>query len=167
MWSADELTALGKVVMNFAGLDACVDRLLAGFINESSVAEIIVAGQAIGWKVEKLAVIADEYVDDPDAKEALLDWLEATGRLNARRNQMIHSWYSDGGKTGSLTRMKASTRGRKWQAESEPIQFEQIQELATLIEQGIDAAHSLAQALRETGHWHGELLALNSGKNQA
>ena len=162
MWSTDELTGLGKIVMNFSALDACLDRLLAGFIAESSVAEIIVAGQFVSWKFEKLVVIARECLDDSEAKSALLDWIKASQRLNERRNAMIHSWFVEADTIGSLTRMKASTRGGKWRGESEPVQLEQIHELVTLLEQGIQAAHSVAQALKETGRWHGELLVLKS-----
>jgi hypothetical protein len=167
MWSTDELTGLGKMVMNFSALDACVDRLLAGFIAESSVAEIIVAGQFVSWKFEKLEVIARECLDDSEAKTALLDWIKASQRLNERRNDMIHSWFIEADTTGSLTRMKASTRGGKWRAESQPIQLDQINELITLVEQGIEVAHSVAQALKETGRWHGELLVLKSSPSPA
>jgi len=85
MWSTDELTGLGKMVMNFSALDACVDRLLAGFIAEPSVAEILVAGQFVSWKFEKLQVIARECLEDTEAKTALLDWIKAAKRLNERR----------------------------------------------------------------------------------
>jgi len=162
MWSTDELTGLGKMVMNFSALDACVDRLLAGFIAESLVAEIIVAGQFVSWKFEKLEVIARECLYDSEAKTALLDWVKASQKLNERRNDMIHSWFVEADTVGSLTRMKTSTRGGKWRGESEPVQLEQIHELLTLLEQGIQVAHSIAQALKETGRWHGELLVLKS-----
>jgi hypothetical protein len=69
MWSNDELIGLGKLVMNFSALEGCVDRLLAGFISESSVAEIIVAGQFINWKFEKLEVIARECLDDSKTRQ--------------------------------------------------------------------------------------------------
>ena len=90
MWSTDELTGIGKTVMNFSALDACVDRLLAGFIAESSIADIIVAGQFISWKFEKLEVIARECLDDSETKTALLGWIKASRQLNERRNDMIH-----------------------------------------------------------------------------
>jgi hypothetical protein len=162
MWTTDELAALGKVVMNFTALDACADRLLAGFISESAVAEIIVAGESITWKLEKLDVIAVEHLKGSEAKETLLDWTKATRLLNGRRNQMIHSWFFDEGNIGSLTRMKASTRGGRWKGQSEPFQLDQVQEVVSLLTQGIEAAHTLAQALRETGQWHGDLLVVDS-----
>ncbi len=165
MWSTEELTGLGKMVRNFSALDACVDRLLAGFIAESSVAEIIVAGQFVSWKFEKLEVIAHECLYDSEAKTALLDWIKASKRLNERRNDMVHSWFVEGDTGGSLTRMKASTRGGKWRGESETLQLEQIRELVDLLEQGIQVAHSVAQALKETGRWHGELLVLKSSQS--
>jgi hypothetical protein len=162
MWSTDELAALGKVVMNFTALEACADRLLAGFIGQSSVAEILVAGESMTWKLEKLDVLAAEYLESTEAKMAILDWTRAAKLLNDRRNQMIHSWFFDEGKVGSLTRMKASTRGGKWKGQSEPFQLEQVQELAGLLMQGIEAAHPLARALRETGQWQGDLVVINS-----
>jgi hypothetical protein len=73
---------------------------------------------------------------------------------------MMHSWFVEADTVGSLTRMKASTRGGKWRGESEPVQLEQIQELFTLLDQGIHVANSVALALKETGRWHGELLVL-------
>jgi hypothetical protein len=155
------------MVMNFSALDACVDRLLAGFIAEPWVAEIFLAGQVVSWKFEKLEVIAHECLDDSEAKTALLGWIKASQRLNKRRNDMIHSWFVEADTTGSLTRMKASTRGGKWRGESEPLQLEQIHELVTLLEQGIEVARSVAQALKETGRWHGELLVLKSSPSSA
>jgi hypothetical protein len=79
---------------------------------------------------------------------------------------MIHSWFVEADTIGSLTRMKASTRRGKWRGESEPVQFEQIH-LVTLLAQGIQVAHSVAQALKETGRWHGELLVLKSSPSSA
>ena len=69
--------------------------------------------------------------------------------------------------SGSLTRMKASTRGGKWRGESEPVQLEKIHELVSLLEQGIQVAHTIAEALKETGRWHGELLVLKSSPSPA
>jgi hypothetical protein len=163
MWSTEELAALGKVVMNFTALDACTDRLLAGFISETAVAEVIVAGESIDWKLDKLQVIAADQLGDSEAKRALLGWIQAARQLKDRRNQITHSWFFDEGQVGSLTRMKASTRGGKWKGQSEPLQLDQIRELVSLIGEGLDAAHAVAQALSGTGRWHGDLLVVNSG----
>jgi hypothetical protein len=44
-------------------------------------------------KLDKLAAIATETVSDSDTKSALLGWVEASRKLVARRNKLMHSYY--------------------------------------------------------------------------
>lgn len=112
-WGEPELAALGRIVTNFAELEWCADRLLAGFISPADVAILVAAGESIRWKLDKLSAIASEALADPLASSTLLGWVKTSGILVDRRNQLIHSFYLVREGEQSPTRMKASTRGGK------------------------------------------------------
>ena len=119
-WGDAELAALGSITVNFAELDRQAGLLLAGFIRPGDVAIIVTAGADLRWTLEKLAVIATEALQDPLARQALLDWVKASLALAGRRNQLVHSHYLP--RPGQpVARMKATTRGGKWRGQSEPV----------------------------------------------
>jgi hypothetical protein len=84
-WEDAELAALGRVAANFAELNWQAGRLLAGFIGPRHVAFIVTAGADFRWTLEKLSVITEEALADPQARAALLGWVKASLHLRERR----------------------------------------------------------------------------------
>lgn len=153
-WGDAELAALGRIVANFAELEWCADRLLAGFINPPDAAIILTAGESIGWKLDKLSAIAVGALADLQASSTLLTWVKASRILVERRNKLIHSFYLMREDEQSLTRMKASTRGGKWKGESEPIELAGLSEVADLLAEGLEVADQLVTQLAACPEWH-------------
>lgn len=152
-WADAEFAALGRIAANFAELDWQASRLLAGFISSCDVAAILTAGADLRWKLEKLSVIAVEALGNPLASSGLLAWVKASFHLADRRNQLMHSFYLPGAGDQSLTRLKASTRGGKWKAQSEPIGLADLSEIADLLAEGLEAADQLVEQLASCPEW--------------
>ncbi|HUC21316.1 MAG TPA: hypothetical protein VMA73_01285 [Streptosporangiaceae bacterium] len=152
-WSDPEFAALGRITASFAELDRQAGRLLAGFIRPRDVAVIVTAGAELRWTLEKLAVIAAEALEDPQARQALLDWVKASLALADRRNQLIHSHYLPQPGEQSLTRMKATTRGGRWKGQSEPVGLADLSETADLLVEGLAAAGLLTGHLASCPEW--------------
>jgi len=153
-WGEAEFAALGKIAFNFAELEYCVDYLLSGFFDDNLIATALLSGENMSWKLDKLSVLAAEAIDDPDARENLLGWVKAARVLNERRNQIMHSVYVLSEKDGSVTRMKATTKGGTWRGSSEPVDLAGLQEVAGLLGQGVEATGSLVAQLVACPEWH-------------
>lgn len=153
-WGEAEFAALGKIAFNFTELEYCVDYLLSGFFKDNLVATVIVSGESMSWKLDKLSVLATGALKDTAAGKSLLDWVKAAKDLNGRRNQLMHSLYVLSDADGSVTRMKATTRGGKWQGCSEPIDLASLQEVADQLGQGVEATRSLIEQLSTCPEWH-------------
>ena len=152
-WGDAEFAALGRITASFAELDRQAGLLLAGFIRPSDVAVIVIAGAELRWTLEKLAVIATEALQDPLARQALLDWVRASLALADRRNQLIHSHYLPQAGQQPMARMKATTRGGKWKGQSEPVELADLTETAGLLAEGLEAAGLLAGHLASCPEW--------------
>lgn len=154
-WGDAELAALGKIVANFAELEWCADRLLAGFVSPANVAILLTAGENIRWKLDKLSAIATEVLADLQAKTTLQGWIKTSLVLIGRRNDLIHSFYMARDGDRPLTRMKATTRGGRWKARSEPIDLDSLTETAGLLAEGLDVADLIVQQLAaDCPEWH-------------
>jgi hypothetical protein len=152
-WEDAELAALGRVAANFAELDWQAGRLLAGFIGPRHVAFIVTAGADFRWTLEKLSVIAEEALADPQARAALLGWVKASLHLADRRNQLTDSFYLSQDGQQALTRMKASTRGGRWRGQSEPVGLADLSEVADLLAEGAEVADKLVEQLTSCPEW--------------
>jgi hypothetical protein len=153
-WGEAEFAALGKIAFNFTELEYCVDYLLSGFFKDDLVATALLSGENISWKFDKLSVLATEALKDTGVQEHLLGWVKAAKVLNDRRNELMHSLYFLSEADGSVTRMKASTRGGKWRGSSERMDLASLQEVAALLDQGVEATHSLVEQLSSCPEWH-------------
>jgi len=151
--SDGELHAMGKIVINFADLDFAAGHLLEGFIG-GEVATVLVAGEDIRWKLDKLAVITDEIVSDERAAQSLRDWMRTSRRLIDRRNQLMHSFYITAGGEEATRRWKASTREGKWKGQTETIALAELGEFADLLAEGWAAAKHVEEQLRACPQWH-------------
>ncbi len=150
--SESELQAIGRIVINFADLDFAAGHLLDGFIS-GDIAALLVAGEDIRWKLDMLAVIADEILNDERASGLLRDWVHASRALIDRRNQLMHSFYMTGDGEEPTSRWKASTRGGKWRAQTETIVLAELDEFADLLAGGWEAAKHLETQLRACPQW--------------
>jgi hypothetical protein len=159
-WGATELAALGQAVVNFAYLEASVEALLQAFIEPWDVGTLLVTGEFMSWKLDKLSAIAQEQLVGSDRK-ALLDWCKDVRALNHRRNQLLHSTYLLQGAHAAL-RLEAGTRGGTWTAHSEPIHLDDLQEAAESFNgsahSGFETAkhvRALRESRRAPDHLHG------------
>ena len=89
------LRSLGLIVLRFSGLEFCAERLLYGFISDSTLGILVVAGQDMSWKLDRLRGHTNP-LEPSDATEALKGWIEGVDKLNDRRNQLIHSFWTTG-----------------------------------------------------------------------
>jgi hypothetical protein len=89
------LRSLGLIVLRFSGLEFCAERQVYGFISDSTLGILVVAGQDMSWKLERLRAIRTA-LEPSDATEALKGWIEGVAKLNDRRNQLIHSFWTTG-----------------------------------------------------------------------
>ena len=122
------------------------DRTLA-FLGTGLTPILVVAGEDIRWKLDKLRVIANETVIDQELKSRLLAWITATASLNERRNQLMHSVYTFEPGKPQPTRFKASTRGGRWRGHAEPIESQSTELLASLLATGVDVANDLLESI--------------------
>jgi hypothetical protein len=53
-WSDEMLRSLGLIVLRFSALEFCAERLLYGFISDSPLGILLVAGQDMSWKLDRL-----------------------------------------------------------------------------------------------------------------
>lgn len=141
-------------MLNFAALDWCAERLLAGFVDDDLVATTLVTGENFSWKLDKLSTISTELLAEKTVFEDLCKWVQAATMAKDRRNQIMHSFYAPGKEEASMVRMKATTRG-KWRAHTEPMDLGTLQEVVDLLAEGVDAALNLAQKLATCPEWHG------------
>jgi hypothetical protein len=154
-WGHPEHAALGRIVLAFAELDWCADRLLAGFLGNDLIATLLVTGENMTWKLDKLSAIARKTLSDHEASQSLLAWVKASRQMTERRNGIMHSLFIPGDNEQRTKRMKASTRGGKWRAQAEPMDIADLAEVADLLEQGLPAAYDLMGQLASCPQWHG------------
>jgi uncharacterized NAD(P)/FAD-binding protein YdhS len=152
-WGEAEYAALGRITISFAELDHQAGFLFAGFIRPRDVAVIVTAGAELRWTLEKLAVIATEALEYPQARQARLNWVKASLTLADRRNQLIHSHYLRQAGEQSLTRLKATTRGARWRGQSEPVGLADLTETAGLLAEGLTAAGLIVEHLASCPEW--------------
>ena len=92
---------------------------------------------------------------DPQANTTLYGWITTSLVLIGRRNDLIHSFYMPPDGDRPLTWMKATTRGGRWKARSEPIDLDSLTETADLLAEGLDVADLIVQQLvAECPEWH-------------
>lgn len=156
---------MGTIVINFADLDYAVGHLLEGFIS-GEVATVLVAGEDIRWKLDKLSVIADEIVSDEPAARSLREWVRASRNLIDRRNQFMHSFYMTADGEEATSRWKTSTRGGKWKGQTEAIVLTELAEFADLLAENWDVAKHVEEQLRACPQWHDHYPQL-SGRDPA
>jgi hypothetical protein len=149
-----ELQAIGTIVVNLTDLDFAAGHLLEGFIS-GAVAAVMVAGEDIRAKLDKLAVIADAIVSDRRTGEQLPAWADANRVLVDRRNQLMHSFYMTADHDERVTRRRASTRGGKWRRQSGPVDLADLEEFAQRLANGWEAAQHLEEQLQACPEWHG------------
>ena len=53
-WTNTMLCTLGRIFLQFSALEWCAERLLAGFIADSELVTLVVAGQDVSWKLDRL-----------------------------------------------------------------------------------------------------------------
>ncbi len=143
---ATELAALGQAVVNFAYLEASVEALLQAFIEPWDVGTLLVTGEFMSWKLDKLSAIAQEQLVGPDRK-ALMDWCKDVRTLNHRRNELLHSTYLLQG-THAALRLEAGTRGGTWTAHSEPIHLDDLQKAAESFNGSAHSGFDMAKHVR-------------------
>lgn len=154
-WSDQMLRSLGLIVLRFSGLEFCAERLLYGFISESALGILLVAGQDMSWKLDRLRAVHAE-LDTSAVTEALRAWIDGAETLNARRNQLVHSVWTMGS-DGSPIGFRPSRRG-KWNMRAISVTASQLEELAVHMREGTAAAVKICSDL--TGHpqWRGRPL---------
>jgi hypothetical protein len=152
-WRDPEFAALGKIVVHFAQLEWSAETMLEGFMRPDSVAIVMCVGENITWKLDKLATLANEVLADQAAKETLLAWVKALREMVTRRNKLMHSFYlvAPGGVQPQPQRLKASTRGGKWRGEVQPIALADLEMVAGLLAEGVEAAEEVAGLLAQSG----------------
>jgi hypothetical protein len=132
-----------------AGLD---ERLLAGFISDSDLVMLVVAGQDISWKLDRLKQVHAELAQT-DATNALNNWIDGAMRLNSRRNELVHSVWTSG-PDGVPTGFRVKSRG-KWDLRAKPVTADMLAELLAQVTDGVNLAVTISADL--TGHpqWKG------------
>jgi len=152
-WRDPEFAALGKIVVRFAQLDWCAETMLQGFMRPDGVAILMCAGENTSWKLEKLAAIASEVLADQSAKASLKAWIDASRTLVTQRNKLMHSFYLVAPGGIRPHRWKASTRGGRWRGEREPIALADLEEVASLLAEGVAAAEQVMDVLAKSRQW--------------
>lgn len=152
-WTSAELEALGAIVANFADLDWYAGRLLSGFIRPRDIADVLITGETLRWKLEKLSVIAGEVLGGQDAGKVLLAWVKAGEKLASRRNKLMHSFYLTPNGDQPLTRVKAGTTGGRWKGESEPVSLAELDEVAAMLAEGLSVADLIVAQLVSCPEW--------------
>ncbi len=109
-WTDTMLCTLGRIVLQFSALEWCAERLLAGFIVDSELVMLVVAGQDVSWKLDRLRQVHAELAQS-EATDVLKTWVEGAEKLNARRNELVHSVWTTG-PNGTPIGFRARRRGR-------------------------------------------------------
>jgi len=151
---------LGGIVDTFAAIELRAQVLLAGFVLQEIVGEIMAADLTFRAIAEKLTLLS-KLPGLGQAGEELNEWAQRAVAASERRNAVIHSlWYlHDLDDPDSGARFKLSARGKpKAVQDVFRINPETTAELEDLLGEmnglAVEAA-SLAEALRETGKWMG------------
>jgi hypothetical protein len=151
-WPDEMLRSLGLIVVRFAALEFCAERLLYGFVSDSDLGILVVAGQDMSWKLDRLRAIHNE-LEPSEAADALRDWIDGAKELNDRRNLLVHSVWSMG-PNGLPVGYRPRGRG-KWKLEGLEVTPEQLVELAADVSEGTATAVGISNALSGHPQWKG------------
>lgn len=149
------LCALGLVVLRFSALEWCAERLLAGFISDSELVMLIVAGQDMSWKLDRLRQVNAELVQT-DATAALDGWADGAEKLNSRRNLLIHAVWSTSPE-GVPIGFRVQKRG-KWNLRPQPVTAYMLAEFLAQITSAIGLAVTISADLSGHPQWKGHPL---------
>ncbi len=151
-WPDEMLHTLGLIVVRFSALEFCAERLLYGFISDSDLGILVVAGQDMSWKLDRLRSIHDE-LEPSEVVDALKGWIDGTTELNKRRNLLVHSVWSMG-PNGLPVGYRPKGRG-KWKMEGLEVTPELLAELAAHISDGTAVAVKISAGLAGHPQWKG------------
>ena len=130
-WSAEELAALGEAVALFGELDWWAGASLGHFVSDRLAHTVLVSGEDVSWKLNKLLVFAEYSALPAPVQKELTDWCQAMRKLVERRNQLMHSLFVYDEGFAATLRLKASTRGGKWSGRTEPVDLEALRRSPT------------------------------------
>jgi hypothetical protein len=69
------LCTLGRIVLRFSALEWCAVRLLASFIADSELVMLLVAGQEVSWKLDRLRQVHAELAQS-EVTDVIKTWVE-------------------------------------------------------------------------------------------
>ena len=154
-WTDEMLRSLGLIVLRFSGLEFCAERLLYGFVSDSTLGILVIAGQDMSWKLDRLGAIHTE-LDPSPASDALKGWIDGAEKLNGRRNQLVHSVWTTGA-AGWPVGFRPTRRG-KWNMRPMEVTAAQLEELANDIREGTALAVTISAELAGHPQWKGRSL---------
>lgn len=84
------------------------------------------------WLLERFSAFVHTYVPEGEHRSALLDWISRIEKVQARRNRVVHSWWSNPEVEGDpLKAMKLTTTKKGLKAwEFEPVSDEELSAIA-------------------------------------
>jgi hypothetical protein len=149
------LQSLGLIVLRFSGLEFCTERLLLSFVSGSYVDLLVVAGQDMSWKLDRLSQVLEE-VAPTEATERLKSWVGGVEELNRRRNRLIHSVWTTG-PNGAPIGFNPKRRG-KWDGRGMPVTANMLVDLSAQIRAATADAVAISAMLEGHPDWHGRPL---------
>ncbi|HTW07996.1 MAG TPA: hypothetical protein VME46_10815 [Acidimicrobiales bacterium] len=156
MWNDEMLRSLGLIVLRFAALEFCAERLLYGFISDSPLGILVVAGQDISWKLDRLRQVHAELTPTTKGTEDLRHWIDGTEQLSQRRNELVHSVWTVGS-DGSAIGFRPKRRGR-WNVRGLLVSASMLTDLAEAVRTGSALAVQLSVELAGHPQWKGRSL---------
>ncbi len=151
---------LGGIVDSFSAIELRGQVLLAGFVLQEIVGEIMAADLGFRAIAQKLTFLS-KLEGLGQAGEGLHTWATRATAASDRRNGVVHSlWYlQDAEDETSGARFKMSARGTPTAVQDvfviKPETTEELEGLLRELNELAVETESLSEALRATGKWSG------------